>query len=506
MKVRYWELYKNSDEGRKIIELFDPIRAQDIDVAGDIFRWQEDNYSSYEERIMIDGFIYLAENIEYQQISLEGKDIKDAFVDLIDEFEIKEFVKSSEEGQFVPGNLIIGKDKYRDKLGLLSALSVYLYLHYDFFKPILFQSDFDIIQRSCETLDIALPPIPQTKDYREYLLYYYDICVAFASFQERYKLTDAEFCACLYGFAPMDDDMIEGTDLPEPTNIWMTGASKYDIREIEKNGISESTWACNERTKRGDIVVLYALSPYSCIHSIWRASSNGVFNPFDYYHCRTKIRDGIIVPPVINKELKDHPYFSQLPIVRRNLQGVNGIGLSAQDYIELLQLLRQKGFEITKLPVIFSPTDYMQPDIQVEKDVEEKIFIPLLEKLGYAASDYVRQLSMKTGRGKSAIPDFVFFPSGEKHFERSPFIAEAKLMINTAIDFNNAFEQAYSYANILHSSIMAIFDRERIIVYRIKEGMPHRDAPVFERYWASIFTDASVFYQLKQLIGKEAIK
>ena len=40
----------------------------------------------------------------------------------------------------------------------------------------------------------------------------------------------------------------------------------------------------------------------------------------------------------------------------------------------------------------------------------------MLKRLGYTESDWTRQLSQKAGRKEKAIPDFVFFPKGEKHF------------------------------------------------------------------------------------------
>ena len=188
------------------------------------------------------------------------------------------------------------------------------------------------------------------------------------------------------------------------------------------------------------------------------------------------------------------------------MQGVNGVELTAQDYSELLKMITEKGVDFGKLPKLFDPAEYETPEIIVEKDVEEKIFIPLLEMLGYDEKDYTRQLSMKTGRGVSAIPDFVFFPKGEKYFETSPFVAEAKLKINTITEFNDAFEQAFSYANLLHSTMMAIFDKERIIIYDTSKGMPNRDNPIFEKHWAMIHTDQSAFHRLKQLIGMEIVK
>lgn len=500
MKTRFWELYRNSEDGKKLVGLFNPERELHDILAEEIFKWQHktDQNEDLPERCCKQ-FIAIAENVEHQNLLLEGENAKELFETFIDEFEIKELLGESDFG-----DVLIAKNEYRHKLELLSELSIYLYLHYEFYKPILFQHNFSVIQRACDTLGIKLPPVPQTKDHRKYLLYYFDICMAFSEFQRENELSDAEFCACLYGFASMFENKTE-SELPSPTNIWMTGASSHDVELLNK-GMSESIWACNERTRRGDIVIIYALSPHSCIHSIWRANSNGIFNPFDYYHCRTTVKDGIIIPPILLKELKEHPHFSQLPIVRKNMQGVNGVELTAQDYSELLKIITEKGVDFGKLPKLFDPAEYETPEIIVEKDVEEKIFIPLLEMLGYDEKDYTRQLSMKTGRGVSAIPDFVFFPKGEKYFETSPFVAEAKLKINTITEFNDAFEQAFSYANLLHSTMMAIFDKERIIIYDTSKGMPNRDNPIFEKHWAMIHTDQSAFHRLKQLIGMEIVK
>ena len=499
-------MYKESSKGKAFIELFNPERDRDDILAESFFKWQQQNDAKEKFENLLAQFILIAENAEYQNLSLVGEDGKAIFETFIDNIELKDLTETS-DGRIYFGKTLIKKDDYRGKLNILSAISVYLYLHYEFYKPILFQHNFSVIQRACEILGINVPVVPRTNNHRQYLLYYYDICEAFNVFQHQNDMTDPEFCACLYGYAPMEDDRQEAhSELPSPTNVWLTGASKYDIESIVKNGMSESVWACNERTRRGDIVVLYAKSPYSQIHSIWRASSNGIFNPFDYYHCRTTVKDGQIIPPISSQELKSHPYLSQLPIVKNNMQGVNGIDLSAQDYRELSKLIIEKGGDAEKLPKLFEPTGYIAPNISVEKDVEEKIFIPFLKKLGYAESDYTRQLSMKTGRGKSAIPDFVFFPSGEKHFERSPFVAEAKLKISTISEFNDTFEQAYSYANLLRSSLMAIFDKDRLILYDTANGMPNRDNPVFEKHWAVIFADSLIGAQLNKLIGREAVK
>ena len=139
--------------------------------------------------------------------------------------------------------------------------------------------------------------------------------------------------------------------------------------------------------------------------------------------------------------------------------------------------------------------------------MEEQILIPMLEKLGYTSADWTRQLSQKAGRKEKAIPDFVFFPKGEKHFENAPMIIDAKLDMAPVQELQKAFNQALSYARMLRSSIMGICDKERLILYKVnKNGSADRNNPLFEDHWASIYSDPDVGAALNHLIGKEVIK
>ena len=129
-----------------------------------------------------------------------------------------------------------------------------------------------------------IPPIPRSKDYKQYLRYYYEIRVVLNEFQKGYALTDGELCACLYDYGArvlLDAKEPVESELPEPINVWLTGASgKGDFGFLDSLGEYETTktsiWACNERTRRGDIVIVYCTSPRSYLHSIWRAVIKGL--------------------------------------------------------------------------------------------------------------------------------------------------------------------------------------------------------------------------------------
>lgn len=518
MKKELWEMYKrDSQKGKKTIKAFNP-NVEDIFAGIDTIadfestKWHSYNYAENAK----DYFNLVFINFGVFESSNSDKELtRELYENFIDKFELKDIIVDSEGIGHIKedGKVIVRKDNYREKAAATRLLSLYLYYNYDFFKPMLLPTRFDIIQRNCDLLGIELPDLPRTKKYKDYCMYYYDICQCWNEFQQENDMTDAEFCACLYDFADMLAEEKQESELPEPTNVWLTGASgKGDFEFVDALGTDdtynkEHVWACNERTRRGDIVVMYCLSPRSYIHSIWRANSGGIFNPFDNYHCRTTVCDGIRVPDITFNDLKGDDYFKEVPIVRKNLQGINGWELTAKDYNELQRIIEQKGGDISTLPKLFNGGDIDFGKLEKEKNVEEQILIPALRDLGYKDTDWTRQLSLKAGRKEKAIPDFVFFPTGQEHFETAPMVIEAKLDMSSVTEQNKAFKQAFSYLKMLRSKLMAICDKERIVVYRADaNGAVDKSNPMFENHWKAIFADSVIGANLKKIIGAEVVK
>lgn len=513
MRTKVWNMYKGTPEGQKFIELFNP-ESEDIGKsAEEIFEFARGVNANLPLEFSLDVFDHAYLNIvlsEDNQKYISGEQIsRQDFEQFITDLELK-LVDFPEDGEpsLIEKDCLVRKDDYRAKASIVYALSLALYYYHSFFKPILYPHRFDVFQKKCSAVGIELPPIPRTNSYVEYLLYYYDICQTINEFQDDQQMTDAELCARIYGCSELlTDDNVQASQLPRPINVWFTGSSKEDYELLEKGDVSEHIWACNERTRRGDIVVIYCTSPHSYIHSIWRASSEGIFNPFDYYHCRTLVSDGVKVPRITFHDLKTHPYFSRIPIVRRNLQGLNGIELTSKDYTELLNLIESKGGDISVLPKLFEKSVDLDVELNIEKDVEEKLLIPLLDKLGYKCDDWTRQASQKAGRNLKAIPDFVFFPKGEEHFQNAPFLIEAKFDMSSIRELKNAFEQAASYSRMMQCKIMGICDKERLILYKLtSSGAWDQSKPIFENHWEVINNDADVYAALRKIMAPEIIK
>lgn len=513
MNTQLWNLYKSTEQGKKAISLFDIEQKEDklknFEEIIDYMASKNDytNLSLYWLCVYIDNIV------EFFKLSQEPIN-REKYQNLILEYDIcKTTYNENCEVEFDEDEIWVRQDDYRTKCSEIPILSMLLYiLHPNDFKPIFYKTNFPIILQNCDALGIEIPPIPHTKDYKQYLMYYYDLCQAWNEFQKANNLTNAEFCACLYDFAPMNIEQHKQIELPKPTNVWLVGAAPGDFLYLDSKGKEkgqnpEGIWQCNEKTNRGDLVVIYCRSPRSYIHSIWRADSDGRFNPFDCYQCRTTVCNGVKIPPITIKEMREDPYLSQIPIVRKNLQGVNGVELSPKDYAEIARFLKERGNNPNVLPKLFEINTINVGEIAIEKDVEEKILIPILKQLGYTENNWTRQLSQKAGRGLKAIPDFVFFPEGEKHFASSPFVIEAKYDMSSMTERINAFSQCLSYARMLRSKLMAICDKERLIIYKVDEdGMANRNDPIFEEHWANIYSDQLIGANLNQIIGREVVE
>lgn len=515
MNKNIWNLYKNSERGQNAISLFTINNDTNIEEKiTSIFHFCKDYLGGFaQEKHFITRFFLISDNIFADNLLFEENElVSEYFNRLIDNLEIG-YVDITNDGKLIKDRKIkplIKQQDYKRICSLIPDLSLVLYsLFPDAFIPILFPEKFDVLMKILDVLEIPMPALPASTDKRARLLFYNDLCENIFSFSERHGLSSAETCACIYDFALMllDNEDSYITDLPGPTNIWITGGSKKDYEQFLKNPTDKATseWTCNENTKRGDIIVMYVLTPYSCIQSIWRAEIDGVYTPFNYYNSRTKVTDGIVIPQITLNDLRSDKYFSELSIVRKNFQGVNGIKFTAKDYFELQRILIEKGFDVSILPQLYNPNLDFSLNLTNEKDVEEKLLIPLLLKLGYVESDWTRQLSQKVGRKEKAIPDFVFFPKGETLFQNSPMIIEAKYSMESSLERTKSYNQALSYARIMKSSIFAICDKDRIIIYKERNGLFDRFSPVYEKHWLNL-NEVEVFAELKLLIGKEIIK
>jgi hypothetical protein len=279
--------------------------------------------------------------------------------------------------------------------------------HPEYFLPYGFVKVFDMLLDIANNFPLSIPTIPKKGDIEGKALYYNLINQTFQEFRKTYELSPHEMCAFLYNFAL---EFTKDPELPEPSRVWLhSGSADPDFETLEAaDETSTSHWGGNLETRVGDIVVMYVVSPYSRIHSIWRAISNGFVDPFFRFHHTVWIGHPIKTVPISFQEITSHPRLSQNAYVKARLQGPSGKPLKVEEYQAILEMMAAKGQDISILPRIPHTSFIRSDEFENERDVEIKLVEPLIEKLGYKSSDWIRQMPIRMGSGERNYPDYVF--------------------------------------------------------------------------------------------------
>ncbi len=317
-------------------------------------------------------------------------------------------------------------------------------------------------------------------DYEGRCLYYWELCSVFNQFRKENAMTMPEFSSFLYDFVP--DYFFEDRDEPSARrhgNLWISGGvPDYKLPD-------ECYWGCNAEARPGDLLLIYQTSPISAIVAMYLILSSGEVDPFGSYHCYSKVRKVSELPKITLHELQKHQYFKNHPLIRRKFQGVNGTLLSSEDYDQLCSILSAKGFDNTALPELDTFRPNVNYKINLEKDVEEHLLIPLLDDLGLVNGvDYIRQLPIHAGRGRRIYPDFALYFDDSPTEPTAEILIEAKLHIKNNKERIEAFIQAKSYANLLQSHTLVLCDDERMIVFPNKNGFDRNYYEEF--YWSEL--------------------
>ncbi|WP_288428875.1 hypothetical protein [uncultured Spirosoma sp.] len=493
-----WKNYKDSKEGQRTIQVFKEGSAQDII---SLFNANDDQAPAF-------------------ILAFRSDEVIEDIADLHD-FCVKPQLPQSltpEKAQKLSKQIIEEGFTLRDDNGTyeiskpdeliyrIPSLSTWLYFKYPtFFKPYFFSRNFHLLTRIANAFDFDLPKAPLKRYWADRLRYYFDLCKVFAEFEIQYHLSSAEMCAFLYDFAPR---YVEASGslammLPQPTQVWMIGANKaggdFDFLDEAK---PESThfWQGNEETKRGDILVMYCLSPRSYIHSVWRAMTDGISDPLSHFYGSVYIGQGQQVKTVTYHELKADSYFKKHPLARKNFQGLNDRPLTAADYQQILKLIRKKGGAVDALPQLYGYEIQRNMNVRSERDVELQLIEPLLEQLGYTTQDWVRQLSVRMGRGERNYPDYAFLTSKDQDFEQAWMLIESKWAISNNRELEEAFRQVWSYGQRLGARTLVIADKDSIWVYE-RQGNVF-DRTIYRKFYWSQLKQSVDFNQLKKLVGK----
>jgi len=444
--------YLQTKEGKESLHFFNNFRTyikkKDADIVLEFMNRQY--YQEFDRNTLIDfmedvnGYF---KNNKGEIIGLEDKiknitSIELAF-DFFDSF-IQEFIELAD------GNV-------RAMLPLIDSISSILYLlKPDYFFPYFFIKHFFKLEEIFNEFNIPMPIIPSKTKHKERLYYYFELCRSLFEFRNKNNMSPIELNCFLYYFAK---NIIENIDIREiefttPSKVYISGATKYDcVETIEKaNEETKTLWAGNVNTLPGDIILIYGVAPFSQINSIWRAISKGFIDPFSYWYNLIWVSNPIKIPAISYQELVENEIWGKKSIVKSNMQGVSGVQCTVEEYNEIKNLVKSKGFNVNILPEIIGPKLNINADLNIERDVEIYLLEPFLHKLGFTEKDWIRQMSLRMGRGERIYPDYAIKASTKRGEETAEFIWEAKFRITNQKKLLEDFFQAKSYALRLNSN------------------------------------------------------
>ena len=327
-----WNNYKESKEGKEAIKLFEEGYLDEI-----LSKFAVDKNKDLDYYLNI-----LVDIIDYAVIPNEIQ-LKDLYLHILDKG-LKGL--DNEKGEKFD---IFHSEEYDFIISAIEPLSLALFTFKEegeesFYIPYFFFMNFAKLQKIADTFNVELPKVPLRKDKRERALYYLEFCNLWNEFRKLNNLTIFELCAFLYDFAPKFIGEEKEQKLPEPTNIWLCGGAKDDYPYlIEAQEETTYFWQGNQDTLKGDIILMYCLSPKSSIEFVCRAVNDGVRDPFFHYYGSITLGHIQHIKPITLAEIKMDEYLKELPIVRKNFQGVNGTRLHNEDYTRILEILKEKG-------------------------------------------------------------------------------------------------------------------------------------------------------------------
>ena len=473
-----WDLYKQTDVGKKTISLFENA-AHNVSIY-DIVSKYNPMEARFSDKDSMEDCCELLWELAIEQMPLPANidEARNLYEQIIDGAIL-----------FEDGEVFIGKADYKTYLMANMDISFMLFFKApEYFFPNMFRYHFFDLIKIFDSFGIDLPSPPKKSDYRARCMYYWELCETLYNFREENGLSPFELCALLYDFGQgFTRKML--SDLPKPSKAWFIGG-----RIMPEEDLDFIFWQANEDTMRGDILIHYETRPICAITCMWIAQTDGVIDPFFYYYANTYIGNRIKLPHISLQELKNDEYFASHSLIRKNFQGVNGWEMNNKDYVEILRMIQAKGYDISNLPTLYSPK-MPCTNINLEKDVEEQLLIPLLHSMGM--TDYMRQVPLRAGRGERIYPDFALHCTKTDNGYIAKVLIEAKLSMRNKKEVYAAFQQANSYAHLMESPVIILCDKEMILVYTNENGFNRNR---YKRFFWEDMENPDKFNELKRIL------
>jgi hypothetical protein len=499
----YWNLYKESPEGKKTIEKFEKASNDDFSI---------DDSIRMLEYFDPEWFLNIDEN-EVQWLFREAKHIANEWT--FDNTKsmrnnAEEWMESSFDGDFGVA------------IQYIAPLSFFLYKkNPSYFIPYMFLLRYNYIRQILEDYDLDIKEVPGKANVRDRCFYYLDICDALSKFRElNDNMTAPELCAFLYDMERKQYDASYSKDITPFPQVWLTGGKKSEKESREE----KMFWHANAETKKGDIIVFYETGQTyikenkSCITGIWIAQTDGISDPLFYYYGQVIIGNEIKIKPIPFKVLASDPRTNKLPRLGAHFLGISGDAVSTKIYEGLLELIEERdpSFDRGRLPQLHEPYNAKvkydeRGDMKPEKWVEVYLIKEMLEKMGWGIPevDYRRQVHLQLGRAKiegektqDGRTDFSLFPFG-RQLKCADVLIEAKAPGEMdGKDIEKAFWQAESYASRQYANLIILADGDKVLLFpKSKDGTFKYSNNPESFTWNEIFSNTDdKFTKLRKII------
>ena len=505
-----WDLFRESEQGKSAIHRFESLDSQFLDTwfagVGSSrtfeFTFKDEFKGSYPPGEVTFDVVDLVKDWAGKKRIGSADEAKDLYQQLCADgvpFEMADL-----KGHVKPV-YYLGED-VEELYDYVAAISLGLHLaHPDFFLPCLWRLRFFQLEEIHHEFDIPIPPVPGRLSKEERGWYYFELNSVWQEFRKCHGLSPVEMSTFLYDFATPFATPTSREDMPAPAKAWMITGGSWDIEAADKATRDYvGPWGANAFARRGDILVLYLVRPKSCIHSIWRACSDGFVDPMSHYHSQAWVGDAIKTVPITLVELKAHPLFSKKSAVRANFQGPHGKApLTFEEYEAILAMMSAKGQDLSELPRIPSMAGFPEVELSCERDVEIHLIEPFLQRLGYSDADWIRQMPVKMGRGERNYPDYAIGAVATRGEETAQMILESKYQLTSKRQFVDAFLQTKSYALRLQCKVMAMAAREGVWIFPPRNRTFEIDHYV-QKTWGEIVQPDS-FHAVSCLLGRDEI-
>lgn len=516
-----WKRYKESNEGKEVIALFNHIATPDATVEEMlevIKRFDPEltqNMSKKEEKQYLDALSFfdniLKDNLPEKEE--EWKDFKygEFFAWLTHSLAVEDESVELEDAPQIGFKKILGSN-------IFLSMVLYAYMP-ECFLPNLYVMQFAYFKKFAEKYELKLPETPHRSDYRMRWFYYLEMCNILDKFADDNGFVDSgEICAFLYDFEltnikeEMESD--HKNQLPVvPEQAWILVGNYSDGEKSMESGF----WQSNELTHKGDIMLFYEKSPVKKLNAVWRALEDGFVDPFGHFYSYSVIGQKIEIPDdkaITFDEFKQNEYFNKDNrgtkgnYVSKNFQDVSGWPVTYEDYAEIKRILEAKGFDTSVLPSLYEPKALTGGNIELESDVSWKLLVPLLEEMGWKyKEDFYDEVEFPAGRGTTGHqmdkrPDFCLHLKETDTEKEAQVVIEVKLNMKNTEEIHANYKQGVSYAKWGEAKVLVLCDKNQIRVYeRTPKGK--FDENKWIRFRWEEMQNLEKYNELKRILSKK---